>query len=156
MTIPFPKEHLTLGTLIVDQGVTLTGDGCNFGVENKLIVKGAIAGTGKIHVHGRPEGEERIDASGGIELLLNMVDMGKLGDYFTSPLYPRACYFYQEPAVVTLDRDLTIPEGKSVLLNRRCTLKVNQGVTLRIEGRLDTYNPPMIEGMVIGEITMLN
>jgi hypothetical protein len=55
-------------------------------------------------------------------------------------------------ATVTIDENVTIPRGKTLWLNSYCTLKVNKGVTLTVEGKVETYNKPVILGKVKGEI----
>ena len=58
-----------------------------------------------------------------------------------------------ENPTITFDRDFTIPAGK-VLNTVFHTIKVNKGVTLTIDGDITTYTTPIIEGTVIGKITI--
>jgi len=58
--------------------------------------------------------------------------------------------------IFVIDEDYTLKKGDRIWLNSHATLKVAAGVTFTVEGEFETYNTPIIEGTVIGNITVYN
>lgn len=155
ITVPFPKDHIFFETLIIDKGVTLTGNSCNFSVTKKLINNGTINGEGRIHVSERIDGENGIDNTNGFEIYVKGIGIDEIPQYLTEDsVYTSVLFISREEAVAIIDNDLVIPKGKSISLNYRYTLKVSEGATLTIYGKVETYNKPIIDGTVIGDITI--
>jgi len=73
----------------------------------------------------------------------------------TPPVPP---YIKGEPVVITegqltvivIDEDYTLPKGKILWLSIMTKLKVAEGVTFTVEGMVETYQEPIIEGKIIG------
>lgn len=157
ITVTFSQDYISVNTLIIDKSVTLTGDACNIGVDKKLINNGTINGTGRIEVNERVDGENGIDQSAGLDLYVKVIDSNEISQYLTEDSVYTSVIIYTklEKSVLAIDSDLIIPKGKSLWLNGNCTLKVSEGAVLKIDGKIETYNNPIIEGIVIGSVTIL-
>lgn len=148
-------------TLIIHPGATVTVITNNFNISGQIINKGRIIVIGRICF--REESPEIGD--------IKIVDIGHRGEisYFPGSLDVNLIKKYLSPdsiytclaftpgveTVVMVDKNLTIPEGKSLWLNIYCTLKVNEGVTLKVKGKVETFNQPVILGKVTGKIDVL-
>ena len=143
-------------TLIIDENVTLTVRHLIFIKEN-LVNNGIVCGSanGHVSVSNAIQGSGKVNTANGLTIsIINGDD--KFSEYLaTDSLYKEVSLIKKEENLVTIESDLVIPNGKKLWLNSYCTLKVNAGVTLKIDGSLTTYNEPVIEGLVIGKIGVL-
>lgn len=151
---------INVNTMIIDKGVTLICDSCNLGIEKTLINNGRICGTGRVHIKSDIDGSGTTDISDGLEINVRANSADEIGEYLIEDsIYTQVSIMKKkddEDNKVTIGSDLVIPKGKSLWLNVYCTLEVKEGVTLRIDGKVETYNEPIIEGTVIGDITLLD
>ena len=167
--VDFRLERFT--SLIVDAGVTLTVNCDNFVVMGEFTNNGTICGTGHIYVDSQIGGTGGVNIDGGLKLSVYDADAGDLGKILAEDsIYSEVIYtnsgqlHYKsifdakpdgEKTFVEIENDLLIPENKSVWININGILKVKKGATLTIEGRLQTFSEPAIEGLVIGKIDIL-
>lgn len=145
------RDFIQMDNLIIEEGVTLNVNS-SIGVLKKLINKGMINVKGRLNVYSRIEGEERIMGS---EIAISGITADEIGTYLAEyTIYTNAFLMTKEESIYEITSDLTIPEGKELWLNYYCTLKVCEGATLTIHGKVETYNEPIIEGSVVGKFDM--
>jgi len=158
--------------LVIDEGVTLTVDCDNFSIMGEFTNNGTIDGRGHIYTDSPIGGKGRIDTGGGLKIGICDADADELGRYlaedsiYTEVVYINSEYphfksiFNMRPdgekVFTTIKNDLVVPKGKSIWLNINGILKVCEGATLEILGEVKTFNEPVIEGTVIGEITVID
>jgi len=102
---------------------------------------------------------------GGILLLCENITLGEIKELFNDELCTRISvappvppYIKGEPVVITeeqlkiivIDEDYTLPKGKTLWLSVMTKLKVAEGVTFTVEGTVEAYQEPIIEGKIIG------
>ena len=154
-----PPVSPTNKNIIIDTNVTLTVSSRNWGFS------GLVENYGMIRVPGRLSfgtespniGDIRTVGHGTISFSTgsikgvgaDMVEyyLGKNSIYDNLSMQPGP-----EKVNFKIDRNLIIPESKSLWLNINCTLEVPEGVTLVVLGTLTTYNDPIVKGRVVGDI----
>ncbi|MDF2905023.1 MAG: hypothetical protein K0R34_344 [Herbinix sp.] len=148
-------------TLIIHSGATVTVSTSNFNIYGLIINKGKIIVSGRISFHKEsPEiGDIKIaenSSRGEIGYYLGSVDVGLIKKYLSpDSIYTSLSVTPGDKTIIMIDKNVTIPQGKSLWLNSYCTLKVKKGVTLTINGEVVTFNQPVILGKVTGEIDEL-
>jgi len=152
-------ESIEVDTLIIDEGVTLTVNHFMF-IKEQLINNGTIRGTkdGTVRVDSAVEGQGKVSAANGLSLSIKSDgdNSGKFSVYLAAgSIYTKVLVMAQEDKIITIASDLVIPNGKTLWLNKYYTIKVSAGVTLKIDGKLETYNEPVINGLVVGKIDVL-
>jgi DNA-binding transcriptional MerR regulator/cytoskeletal protein CcmA (bactofilin family) len=165
ITLTSNREQMTFNTLIIDKNITLTCEKYYFTINKKLINKGIIKGTGNIQVQEIIDGEPGINTADGLEISVTINDIDEIKKYLTKDsIYKNLRYGFviiennkikEEQVIIEIETDLTIPKDKSLWLNPYCTLKINETATLKIDGKLQTYNPPIINGTLTGNIDIL-
>lgn len=147
-------------TLIVARGVTLAIRARNVGIEGKLLNRGTIRVYGRLMMYNDNSefGDMDVKEGDGVSRMVSGdVTVADITRYLgADSIYTEVSVVGSKPdGILLIDRDLTIPKGKTLWLNDENTLRVAGGVTLRVAGRLETYHAPVIEGTVIGEITIV-
>ena len=148
----------TQKTLIIHKGVTVTVSSLNFNIYGQIINKGKIIVSGRICFREESPKIGNIkrtsyDRIGEITYYPIYLDVDMIKKYLSSDSFYTSLSFTPGiESTVTIDENVTIPKGKTLWLNIYCTLKVNKGVTLTIDGKVETYNEPIILGKVKGEI----
>ncbi len=145
-------------TLIIDKGVSVTVSSYNCNIYGQIINKGKIIVSGRICFREESPkiGNIKItsyDRIGEITYYPIYLDVDMIKKYLSpDSIYTSLSFTPGIEATVTIDENVTIPKGKTLRLNSYCTLKVNKRVILTIEGKVETYNKPVILGKVKGEI----
>ena len=148
-------------TLIVSKGVTVKVSTYNFNIYGQIINKGKIIVSGRIGFKAESPkvGNIKISnysSSGEIEYYPSYFDVDIVKKYLLSnSIYTSLVITPEEELILEINKNVTIPKSKTLRLNSYCTLKVEKGVTLKIDGKVETYNEPVILGKVIGEIEVL-
>ena len=148
-------------TLIIQPGITVTVSTRNFNIHGLIINKGRILVPGRICFHKEsPEiGDIKIVDNGyygEISYFPESFDVDLIKKYLSpDSIYTSLSYTPGVETIITIDKNITIPDGKSLWLNSYCTLRVKKGVTLTINGKVTTFNQPDIRGKVTGMIDVL-
>lgn len=151
-------------TVIIGEGVTLTVNSTNFIVMKKLINNGFINGRksmfgvglgGRLIVYDEIGGTGSV-AEGFAVTFNDAKNAAEIRKYLAeNTIYTEATYINEEEPVLIIDSDLTIPKAKKLRVLGNQTLKVSAGATLTIEGQIETFRKPIIEGAVIGKIRVI-
>ena len=148
-------------TLIINKGVTVTVSSYDCNIYGQIINKGKIIVTGRLCF--REESPKigniklaNYDGTSEIIYFPIYLDVDVIKKYFSSDsIYNSLIFTPGVESTIVIDKNVTIPKGKTLRLNINCTLEVKKGVTLTIKGKVGTYNEPVIRGKVIGEIEVL-
>lgn len=145
-------------TLLIDSAATVTVSTGNFIINGQIINKGKIIVKGRICFHEEsPEiGDIKIvnkNRGGEISYYPRSLDVALIKKYLSpDSIYTSLSFTPGVETIVNIDKNVTIPEGKSLWLNIYCTLKVEKAATLKIKGKVETFNQPVILGKVTGNI----
>ena len=154
-------DHVELDkskTLIIDSAATVTVSTSNFIVRGQIINKGKIIVKGRICFHEESPkiGNIRIANNshrGEISYFPRYLDVALIKKYLSpDSIYTDLSFTPSVETIVMIDKNVTIPKGKSLWLNMNCTLQVKKGATLKIKGNVTTYKQPVILGKVTGNI----
>ena len=149
-------------TLIVDKDVTLTLKTPQL-IIREIINNGMINGTGSILVYAPISGTGSVNTADGLFINIDIDSVDDIAKCFSEDSHCTSINFIdreksdkKENVLVKIDKNLVIPENNKLWLNCFCTLEVSEGVTLTIDGKLETYNQPVINGTVVGKIDVLD
>ena len=160
-------------SFIIDEGVTLTVDSQDFTVYKDITNNGVIDGSGHIYLDAPIRGTGSVNTANGLKIDIYDPDIDEIGQYLSeNSFYTDVIYTNMEPLLpksvflptrdnskqnfITINNDLVIAKGKSLWLHDNSILKVSEGATLIVEGKIKTFNEPVINGAVIGEITIID
>ena len=169
------KKNITLDTLIVelkninvlviDEGVTLKITTPNFYADCKIVNFGEIliADHGRMLFSFEPDytmlGKIRTGGKNN-EISFSMrIDRKDAADDIAYFLHPNSIYTtleiggyssVGELAEIIIDKDITIPAGKTLWISYNSVLRVNKGVSLTNNGTIICYNQPIVEGKISG------
>ncbi|MHC1693887.1 MAG: RCC1 domain-containing protein [Eubacteriales bacterium] len=144
-------------TIIVEKGVRLNIESLNFVVEGFLINRGIVSVSGRILFQdelSRFGDIEPID-NGEIAYYCGYVYLAEIERLFsTDSVFTSIVITPGNECKIIIDRDYTLPENKHIWMNIYCTLVVKEGATLTVDGIIETYNQPILEGKVLGSVTV--
>ena len=141
-------------TLTIEEGVTVNVYSHNFCVDGKIVNKGRINVYGRICFYRESAaiGDIHTVDGGRIVYMCGVLGVDRI-KYFLNKnsIYTGLSFVPAMRSDVVIDKDLTIPKGKTLWLNSYCTLIVPENVTLTVNGIIETYNAPVIKGIAIGD-----
>lgn len=141
-------------TLVIEKGVTVTVSMMNFVIEGQIVNGGIIKVSGRIGFYVESPDIGKIEAVNGgeISFFSGAIGADMIAYYLSNNSIYTSLSLVPGESTIKIDRNLTIPKGKTLWLNSMCTLEVQKGVALTVNGKLETYNKPIINGTVIGDI----
>jgi len=164
----------TIDKLIVKPDVTLTVKICNFNVSGLIENEGYIivAPFGRITFYRESPNIGNIKAVGNdpdspfspvlwdygqIVITPNTPALSSFAEYLAPDSIYTAVGLYfggnteNDMVEIVITEDFVIPKGKAIVMNICCIVVVPKGITLTVDGYIDTYHKPVVEGTLIGE-----
>jgi len=145
--------------LTIASGSTLTIEATagNTHVNGKLTVNGTILVKGRLIVQNDAgvTVTGSIIKQGGGRVITYLRDFTHFESLLTSEVFNEIVYTPGNPTTFLIERDITIPSGKTVWLNIFVTIKVPVGVTMTVNGQVQTLNTPIVEGKVVGTVQVI-
>lgn len=143
--------EVQLDEIHVAEGVELTIDSLNFYSDNVLRNDGTVIVTGRIMFFDEPKNAGNIVAKQRGEITYACTD-GLTLETFERIIaqYPfiNSISVIASDNTVIVDRDFTIPQGIELWLNAYTTLHVLDGITLTVDGTLETILEPIVDGKI--------
>ena len=170
MTLGAPIIELkNINVLVIDEGVTLKITTPNFYADCKIVNFGEILIADHGADHGRmlfsfePDytmlGKVRTEGRNNEISFSIAIDRKDAADDIAYFLHPNSIYTtlnitgyssVGELAEIIINKDITIPAGKTLWINYNSVLRVNEGVNLTNNGTIICYNQPIVEGKISG------
>lgn len=154
-----------LTELIIEEGVTFTYSGYNFELPEKTINHGEIIVDGRMSFRSVPDkteiGHIRAGNYGEIEYRTYVNNLEEIAALFEEDSIFNSITVWSAGSenTIMLESDLTIPHGFTVAVWSYAVLYVAEGVTLTVEGCLETISPPVEHGIIdvreTGQFTVL-
>jgi len=163
--ITLSSEFISLrniNVLVIDKGIRLTVTSPNFIPECTVVNLGEIlvSGYGRMIFYNEPDyamlGKVRTEGrDAGICFNAGEIKAADIAYFLNEKSIYNTVNIVASSsngkfAEIIIDKDITIPAGKTLWINGESVLHVNKGVTLTNNGTIICYNKPVVEGNIYG------
>lgn len=145
-------------TLIINPGVVVRVEMMHFYVYGTIINRGDLVVSGRMVMMRESPEIGNVETTGKDEVILqcDYLSLTEIKRYLArDSVFTGVAIVAVDQCNIVIDEDYKLPKGKRLWLNINCTLVVNEGVTLKVKGVLETVNPPVVNGKVVGTITCI-